>query len=195
MQPALRYALALGFALTGCGDQGRADLTTYSGTGFSIGVPTNWEACARGGEEPVGDSLEAAGPPGAQEFPPVIQVSNLGKERAFGHAVRFQELLLSFSPGYREISQEPADVTGATEAVAIRFDQRYPAPGRGEAEVPVTGLMVLAGAPGGDIVSMTTISHADDADRFAPTFDSVLESLEVGGGDTQGSPVDGLESC
>lgn len=188
--------MAAALALASCaGNQGRVDLTTYSGAGFSIGAPMTWEACTRAGEEATNGSLEVAGPLGAQEFPPVVQVANLGTGRTFAHAVRFQELLLSFSPGYREVSREPADVMGASEAVAIRFDQRYPAPGPGEAEVPVTGLMVLAAAPGGEVVTMTTISHADDADRFAPTFDSVLESLKLGGGGSQGTPVDRLESC
>jgi len=194
MRKAIGFAVSL--ALGACGGGAGQDLVTYVGSTFSVGAPRGWEVCSRPGESGEGTaSVVMSGPRGTQEFPPFIQVTDEGTERTFEHAVRFQELLLSLTPGYRKISEEPTEVDGAEDAVAIRFSQQYPSTGPGEPAVPVSGRLVTAAGPGGDIVTLTAVSHTKDAARFQASIEAAVDSLEVGGEGTEGTRVDRLPAC
>jgi hypothetical protein len=160
-----------------------SDFVVYRGEGFSLGYPSVWKGChgtlsLAGTDEPA---AEFSGPAGKRQvIPPVIQVTNEGAKRTFEHALKFHRLLLQVNPGYKQLAEDDAKVSGAKKAVRIEFRENYPiSVPQGQPEI--RGLNLLAETPNGSVLSVLIRATATDFDRLEKTFDDVMRSLAVGG--------------
>jgi hypothetical protein len=176
--------LVMAAALLGaCSSEGLpTGFAVYRGEGFSIGYPSEWEGC-RGAPSPGGTDAPAAefrGPAGADEAgSPVIQVVNEGTQRPFPHALNFHRLLLQVSPGYKQLGEDDADVSGAERAVRIEFRQQNALPEQ-QGGPEIRGVNLLAEAPDTSVVNVRITAASTDFDQLQGTIDDVLRSVAVG---------------
>jgi hypothetical protein len=185
--------LAVVAAACGASDGGPS-LTTFEGDGFSVGYPVGWQSCRMPVPETDAVAAQFSGTAGGEDVSPILQVSNEGAERPFDHAVRYHTLLLELTPGYKELGNDPVEVQGAEQALRIEFTQRPPFPDPSGRLVELHGLNVLAEAADGNVVSLILSSSESQFDAMGPTFDAIVESLEVkpAGG---ASSLDRLPDC
>jgi hypothetical protein len=182
-----RFGVVVGLAglaamLAACSRGTPSDFAVYRGEGFSVAYPGDWKGChgrvpLAGGDAPA---VEVSGPAGRQQVvPPIVQVANEGTRRKFDHALNFHRLLLQVNPGYKQLAEDDADVSGAKRAVRIEFEQQFPL-SVGQGQPKIHGMNLLAEAPDGSVVSLLASATEPDFERLKETFEDVLGSLAVG---------------
>ncbi len=155
-----------------------SNLSTYSGSGFSLKYPDNWQVY---GQNPD----VAIAPPGG------ILLTQQGSAQAYGASISIsqpfrqaggwkledatQQLIQSLvksNPGMRTTSQNPITISGRA-AMATLLENASPLQGKNETD----NLVTVRTSNG--LLAITFVAPRDEFPNYKPAFDAMLRSLQI----------------